>query len=85
MKSSRYAEITLPLPVDQAFTYSVPDSLADRVKVGMRAVIPVKRRIETGYIVALKAETDLDPKIVKPIIDLPDEAPVFDRIRGMEL
>jgi primosomal protein N' (replication factor Y) (superfamily II helicase) len=70
-----YAEVVLPLPVDHAFTYAVPPSLRDRVVVGMRAVVPVQKRVQTGYIVGLREHTDLEK--VRAIIDLPDDGPVF--------
>lgn len=65
----------LPLPVDQAFTYSVPESLRARAAVGMRVVVPVKTRVETGYIVGLSNKTDV--RGVRDLIDLPDETPMF--------
>ncbi len=71
-----YAEVALPLPVDHLFTYEVPESLRDRVQVGMRAVLPVGKRIETGYVVGLSDDTDRDD--VRRLFDLPDEGPVFD-------
>ena len=75
MSTNLFAEVALPLPVDHTFTYAVPDSLRDRAKAGMRAVVPVLRRLETGYIVALSDRTDV-PNI-RPLSDLPDPDPVF--------
>jgi primosomal protein N' (replication factor Y) len=75
MTASKYADIALPIPVDQPFTYSVPESLQSRAALGMRAVVRVRERVETGYIVGLHAETELDA--VRPLLDLPDEGPVF--------
>ena len=72
---ANYAEVALPIPVEHAFTYKIPDSLRSRVAVGMRAVVPVKKRILTGYIVGLSDSTDL--KTTRSIIDLPDPEPVF--------
>ncbi|MBI1317406.1 MAG: primosomal protein N' [Candidatus Hydrogenedens sp.] len=70
-----FAEIVLPLPLDRAFTYAVPESLRDRARPGMRAVVPVMNRFETGFIVKV-TETSAVEK-VKPILDLPDELPAF--------
>ncbi|MCC6143639.1 MAG: primosomal protein N' [Candidatus Hydrogenedentes bacterium] len=70
-----YADIVLPLPVDQPFTYAIPASLRARAVVGMRAIAPVQRRVETGFVVALNSQTSLDK--VRPLIDLPDDGPVF--------
>ena len=79
MTAKHYAEIVLPMPVDRAFTYAVPESLRERSCVGMRAVVPVKNRVDTGYIVAFRKTTDLER--VRSIVDLPDDAPVFDENR----
>ena len=70
-----FAEIAFALPLDQTFTYAVPDVLRDRVAVGMRAVAPFQTRIETGYIVSLSDSTQLER--VRALLDLPDNEPVF--------
>jgi primosomal protein N' (replication factor Y) len=70
-----FAQVVLPVAVDRPFTYAVPEKLADRCAVGMRAVAPWRSRTETGYIVALSKTTDVDT--VKDLIDLPDETPIF--------
>ena len=75
MQSGCYAEVVLPLPVDHGFTYLVPDHLVSRAAVGMRAVVPVQNRIETGYIVGLMSQTEVAK--LKPLLDLPDSGPVF--------
>lgn len=71
----RYAQIALPLPVEQLFTYEVPDALDSRVRVGMRAIVPVKSRFETGYVVEIVDHTEVTNP--KRILDLPDPDPVF--------
>ncbi len=75
MHTPRYAEIVLPLPVDRTFTYAIPERLDERIAVGMRAVVPVLKRIETGFVVAVRDTTDFaEPRA---LLDLPDPAPVF--------
>ena len=75
MSAPLYAEIVLPLPLDTPFTYKVPDALKPRIQPGMRAIVPVRQRIETGYVVALSDNTSIEN--VRSIIDLPDTSPVF--------
>ncbi|MCC6152254.1 MAG: primosomal protein N', partial [Candidatus Hydrogenedentes bacterium] len=70
-----FAQVVLPLPLDQQFTYSVPAALRHRVIVGMRVVVPFQKRVETGTIVGLAAETEVDG--VRALIDLPDDGPIF--------
>jgi len=65
----------LPLPLDRPFTYAIPPSLQDRAAKGMRAVVPIRTRIETGYIVDLADTASVEG--IRPIVDLPDERPVF--------
>ena len=75
MPSEPFAQIALPLPLDQTFTYAVPDAMRDVACVGMRAVVNMRNRVETGYIVGFESSCDLDH--VKPIIDLPDPGPIL--------
>lgn len=77
MKKASFADIVLPLPVDSAFTYKVPESLQNRIRPGMRAVVPVRKRVETGYVAGLSDTTEIENP--RSIIDLPDAAPVFSR------
>lgn len=72
-----FAQIVLPIPVDHPFTYAVPESLRARAREGMRAVVPVLNRVETGYITGLAHESDVERP--KDLMDLPDEDPVFSK------
>ena len=33
----RFARVVLPLPIEQAFTYEIPDAMQGRIAVGCRA------------------------------------------------
>ena len=35
-----YADVLLPLPMADAYTYSVPEGMEGEVQVGMRVVVP---------------------------------------------
>ncbi|NUM53972.1 MAG: primosomal protein N' [Candidatus Hydrogenedentes bacterium] len=70
-----FARVVLPLPLEQPFTYAVPNSLRHRATVGMRAVVPFQKRVETGTIVELDATSDVAN--IRPLIDLPDDTPIF--------
>jgi len=74
MPGRRFAQVALPVPVDHPFTYRLPEGLLERAEVGMRALVPVQRRFDTGYIVALEDETEVER--VRDVVDLPDAAPV---------
>ena len=75
MTAPCFADIVFPLAVDQAFTYAVPEALRDRARPGMRALAPMRNRIEAGYIVAVGQSTAVEK--VRPLVDLPDAEPVF--------
>ena len=70
-----YAEIILPLPLDGYFTYGIPDTLSERVAVGMRVLCPLGKSKKYIGIVANITGTKPDFE-VKDIIDVLDGAPV---------
>ena len=45
-----YCDVSLPVPLDQPFTYSLPQTLQHRVKPGSRIVVPFGPRKLTGVI-----------------------------------
>jgi primosomal protein N' (replication factor Y) len=61
----RFARVVLPIPLDQPFTYEIPDSLAGRVFVGCRVEVPFGKRDMSGVVVDLTHEPDV-PRI-RPI------------------
>ncbi|MDE5810677.1 MAG: hypothetical protein K2H61_00035, partial [Muribaculaceae bacterium] len=49
--STIYANVIVPLPVGATFTYSVPNEMAEEVKVGCRVVVPFgKKKYVTGIV-----------------------------------
>jgi len=73
-----YAEVVLPVPLDQAFTYAVP---ADLVALpGMRVTVPWRNRRLQGVVVALRADLPegMAAAGIKPIAAVLDAAPLLD-------
>ncbi len=66
------------MPFKNAFTYSIPDELKDALEVGVRVVVPFGKRILTGFVVEISKTTDVKEKI-KPVRDVLDENPIFDK------
>ena len=66
----------LPLPLDGVFTYSLPDSMTDRLQAGMRVLVPLGRsKHYTG--IALRMH-DVKPDFeVKEVIAVMDERPLL--------
>jgi primosomal protein N' (replication factor Y) len=49
--SWRYCDVSLPVPLDQPFTYALPETLRHRVQAGSRLLVPFGTRKLTGVIV----------------------------------
>lgn len=62
---TQYASIVLDLALDKLLDYSIPPDIALQAKPGIRVEVPVKNRIQKGYIVAVK-DTPAFPN-VRPI------------------
>ncbi len=45
-----YCDVSLPVPLDQAFTYALPETLRHRVREGSRLWVPFGPRKMTGVI-----------------------------------
>ncbi len=65
----------MPLPVDDLFTYAVPDGL--RVERGHAVQVSFGRRRLTGYVVALTDAAPPGVKRIKPIDRLLDDRPAL--------
>ena len=74
--SVRFAEIALPLPVDQVFSYSIPDNLLDAALPGRRVSVAFTNRRMTGLITALSDTCPVDR--YRPLLDVLDHEPVLD-------
>lgn len=70
-----FAEIAIPVAVNQLFTYSIPSELRDIARVGMRVTVPFGKRTVAGIIIKLNPSTAL--RVVKPIADIPDPTPIL--------
>lgn len=61
--------------VDKPYTYAVPDTLADRVKPGVRVAAPFGGyRPREGLVLAMGGDTD---KRLRPIMDVLDDGPLL--------
>ena len=70
-----FAEVLLPIPVPGTFTYRVPYTLNDAIRVGQRVVVQFgKTKIMSGLVIAL---TDQVPQTeVKFLTDILDDQPL---------
>lgn len=72
--SLTYAEVAMPLHVFQTFTYRLTPALSEQAEVGARIVVPLGRKLVTGYIVALQDDlpqnlAEIDIKDAQSIVD----------------
>ena len=70
--SYQYCDVSLPVPVDQLFTYSLPETLRHRVQPGSRIVVPFGPRKLTGVI--LRCHDDRPEVATRDALRLIDEA-----------
>ncbi len=76
---SKYALIVAAIPLKQAFTYGVPETMADSVMVGVRVVVPFGKREVTGYVVGLSDDEPDTSFTVKQIKRVIDKEPLYGR------
>ncbi|MBN1499956.1 MAG: primosomal protein N' [Spirochaetes bacterium] len=74
MSSPVYAEICMGLPVEDAFTYLIPEDM--NAVPGVRVIVPFGRKKMIGYVISVHSDT---PEFkCREIISLLDDEPVFD-------
>ena len=78
----RYADVILPLPLQESFTYALPSDIA-LPQVGSRVIVPFgSRKFYTAIVVRLHDETP--PYPTKPISEVLDTSPII-RTEQMQL
>jgi primosomal protein N' (replication factor Y) len=70
-----YCDVSLPVPLDHAFTYRLPETMQHRVRPGCRVLVPFGARKLTGMVLALRSDAPEGP--VKEALRLIDEEPVL--------
>jgi len=74
--SFHYCDVSLPVPLDRPFTYSLPETLRHRVKPGCRVIVPFGPRKMTG--VTLRCHDDAPDVATRDALRLIDSEPVLD-------
>ena len=74
--SPRWVRVALARPIPQPYTYAVPDGV--QAQLGHVVLAPLGRTAETGFVVEVLDEPDLDPKRIRPFRRLLDPKPAFD-------
>ena len=71
-----YCDVSLPVPIDTAFTYRLPETLRRRVQPGCRVLVPFGARKLTGVVLATHSQAPSAP--AKEALRLLDEEPALD-------
>jgi primosomal protein N' (replication factor Y) len=71
-----YCDVSLPVPLDQPFTYALPETLRHRARAGSRIVAPFGARRLTGVI--LRCHDEQPPMAAREALRLIDSEPVLD-------
>ncbi|MCK5738763.1 primosomal protein N' [bacterium] len=72
---NKFAEVVVPLPIQHAFSYAIPTTLAGLIQIGMRVLVPFGKRTLTGYVVNMSPTSSYQK--VRPLTDVLDKAPAF--------
>ncbi len=70
-----FIEVVFNNPLDQSFTYKVPDELIDRVMAGQRVIVPFGKRRLMGYIISVHSNEPIFA--LKEISELCDNSAIF--------
>jgi primosomal protein N' (replication factor Y) len=70
-----YCDVSLPVPLDQVFTYLLPETLRHRVQVGSRVLAPFGTRKLAG--VVLRTHSERPPSPPRELLRLLDEEPAL--------
>ena len=71
-----YVDVILPLSLEGTFTYSVPDTLAPQVRMGVRVVVPLGRS-KTYTAMAVRTHNDKPEFDTRDILQVVDDSPVL--------
>lgn len=72
-----YAEVAINVPLRTFFTYSVPDDLVNRVRSGVRVVVPFGKKRLVGICWQVTEKTE--QKKIRPLESVIDQEPLFSK------
>jgi primosomal protein N' (replication factor Y) len=75
-RSTSYADVALPVPVEKLFTYTIPAEMAGCVRPGCRVLVPFGRKRMMGYVISLRKRRPGTVKL-RAIEELVDVEPLL--------
>jgi len=73
------AEVVLLRHFDRVFHYTVPENFRDKLRPGMRLLVPFRNEWLTGIVTRRLRQADAAPVKLKPVLELLDSSPLLDR------
>jgi len=70
-----FARVVFPLPLDQVFTYAIPEALRAKAQPGARVLAPLGPRRQNGFLVGLTTDPPAAGITVKPLLEVLDDRP----------
>ena len=70
-----FAQVVLDVSLDRTFDYAIPPELSAAAVPGVRVKAPFGHRTAVGYIVGVSETTQVDPKLLKPIVSVDGDRP----------
>lgn len=74
-EKNKYARIVVGIPIENIFDYLVPNPFIDKLKIGMRVIVPFGKRRIVGYVVDFTDKTEVTD--IKEIREILDEEPIL--------
>ena len=76
-EKTRLIDIAIPLPIQDPYTYRLPQSFEGSIQPGMRVRIPFRNRSIIGFVVSKESERSVESlREIKEIIEVLDSEPV---------
>src|SRR5258708_2726895 len=75
--SPLYCDVSLPVPLDQAFTYRLPETLRHRVRRGWRVLVPFGTTRKLAGVV-LRTHNEPPLSAMREVLRLLEEEPALD-------
>ncbi len=57
------AQVAIPVPIPTVFSYQIPEHFKDKIKVGIRVLVPFRNDEITGYVIAIEQKKISDIEI----------------------
>ncbi|MGH6623761.1 MAG: primosomal protein N' [Burkholderiaceae bacterium] len=73
-----FVSVIIDAPVTQPLDYGMPAEIADRVKIGLRCVVPLGRRSVIGLITQCKPESAIESSRIRSVARVLDEVSPLD-------